>query len=136
MVVLGLPFLGSLRLWCPILVERRKKEQSRIETDTLKQGLANVFCRCQTGYILGRCGPLGLHPSAFVAGQEPHREPMNGRGRVPIKLYLWTVKSDFQIILKVFFFLCFSFNYLRKIHSELVGAENPTWPAGGSLLTP
>lgn len=58
---------------------------------------------------------------------------MNGRGRVPIKLYLWAVKSDFHIILKVLFFLCFSFNYLRKIHSELVGAENPHWPAGGKF---
>ena len=51
-------------------------------------------------------------------------------------LLRWMVKSDFHIILKVLLFLCFSFNYLRKIHSELVGAENPTWQAGGSLLTP
>lgn len=47
-------------------VERRKKEQSRIQTDT-KAGVSKHVCRCQTGYILGQCGPLGLHHSAFVA---------------------------------------------------------------------
>lgn len=85
----GSAFSRFLETLVPHFSVKRKKEQSRIQTDPLKQGLANMFCRCQTGYILGQCGPLGLHHSAFVAGQEPHRELMNGRGRVPIKPYLY-----------------------------------------------
>ena len=85
----GSAFSRFLETGSPLQREKKKeRKESRIQTDPLKQGLANMFCRCQTGYILGQCGPRGLHHTAFVAGHEPHRELMNGRGRVPIKPYL------------------------------------------------